>query len=438
MYILTRIDRFFLLNTLLLLAYFSAVVWVNNNYIFFLYDYMGAAKKTVDIGLYAYLPILALVCAWLCGGEIRRPGDLLVTLLIVVLVPHALVLNGANQYSPDAEAWSGVSLGVLIGILIIGTVNKLRFYPSAGPQREDQGRRVLGLLVVINALVLAFVFVKSAGYFSLDFGGQYVRRALAREVFPAGSASGYISSIGTQAFFPVLFAWGIYKRQRFYAIVGIMNVLILWGAFGQKYPFVVLFLIYGLMLHFRRFGKVNVHWLIGALLALLLMGALEFEIFGYSYLNDYLVRRAFIVPSTLLGAVDQFVGEFGANYYRDTLLGVLFGEGRGDTLTFRVGTEIFNNPEMNANVNFFAVAYMQFGYWGVVTESLSVALIAMLMNLLYSRYNAFLAIPVALLFGTKILEQSLLTVLLGSGVFLMLLFVTLMSFPFKLSSRTPA
>lgn len=435
MYILARIDRFVLLNTLLLLAYFSMVVWANNNYIFFLYDYMGAAKKTVDIGLYAYLPILALVCAWLCGGEVRRPGDLLVTLLIVVLVPHALVLNGANQYSPDAEAWSGVSLGVLLGILIIGTVNKLRFYPSAGPQREHQGRRVLGLLVVINALVLAFVFVKSAGYFSLDFGGQYVRRALAREAFPAGSASGYLSSIGTQAFFPVLFAWGIYKRQKFYAIVGIINVLILWGAFGQKYPFVVLFLIYGLMLYFRRFGQVRVHWIIGALLALLLMGALEFEIFGYSYLNDYLLRRAFIVPSTLLGAVNQFVSEFGANYYSDTLLGTLFGQGRAETLTFRIGTEIFNNPEMNANVNFFAIAYMQLGYWGVVVESLFVAAIVMLMNLLYSKYHAFIAIPVALLFTTKILEQSLLTVLLGSGVFVMLLFLTLMSFPFKLSFR---
>lgn len=53
-----------------------------------------------------------------------------------------------------------------------------------------------------------FIFFKSAGYFSFDFAGQYARRALAREVFAAGSANGYLSSIGTQAFFPVLFAWG--------------------------------------------------------------------------------------------------------------------------------------------------------------------------------------------------------------------------------------
>ncbi|UTL82455.1 hypothetical protein [Pseudomonas putida] len=435
MYILARVDRFVLLNTLLLFAYFAVLVWANNNYIFFLYDYMGAAKKTVDLGSYAYLPVLAFICALLCGSEIRRPGDLLVTLLIVVLVPHALVLNGANRFSPDAEAWSGVSLAVMLGILVICTANKIRFYPSEGSQRRNQGRHVLSLLMMINLAVLAFVVVKSVGYFSLDFTGQYVRRALARDAFAAGSVNGYVSSIGTQAFFPVLFAWGVYKRQWLYTAVGVANVLVLWGAFGQKYPFIVLFLIYGLMIYFRRFGQVKVSWIVLGLVILVLMGVLEYEVFGYSYLNDYLLRRAFIVPSTLLGAVNQFVGEFGINYYSDTLLGVLFGQGRAETLTFRLGSEIFNNSEMNANVNFFAIAYMQLGYVGVLAESMFVALIVMLMNLLFSRYHAFIAIPVALLFATKILEQSLLTVLLGSGVFVMLIFLILISFPLKFSSR---
>lgn len=128
MYILARVDRSILLNTVLLFAFFSVIVWVNNNYIYHLYDYMGSAKKTVDFGLYPYLMVLALICALLCGGAIRRPGDLLVTLLVVIIVPHSLVLNGANQYSPDAQPWAGVPLAIAFGILIIGIVNKI---PSA-------------------------------------------------------------------------------------------------------------------------------------------------------------------------------------------------------------------------------------------------------------------------------------------------------------------
>lgn len=437
MYVLARLDKSVLLNTWLFFAYFLVLVWVNNSYLYPLYHYMGAAEKNFDFGLCVYLLCLGFACALLCGGSIRRPGDLLVTLMVMVLVPHAMVLNGANRFSPDSTPWSGVSLAVASGVLLIGLVNKVRFRPREEGQGASGGRALV-LLAAINVTVLAFILMKSIGHFSFDFGGQYVRRLIAREVFAAGSVNAYLASIGTQAFFPVLFAWGVYNRRPFFILLGCLNVLILWGAFGQKYPFIVLGLIYGLMLYFRRFGQIKVSWVISAVLLVLLAGAIEYEAFGYSYLNDYLLRRAFIVPSTLLGAVDQFVGQFGVNFYADTLLASLFGHGRGESLTFQLGTEIYNNPDMNANVNFLAIAYMQLGYWGVLIESLFVAGGVILMNFLFSRYLAFMAVPVAMLFTTKILEQSLLTVLLGSGVFVMLIVLLLMSLPFGYSSRLKA
>ncbi|MDY7074168.1 hypothetical protein PshuTeo2_43450 [Pseudomonas hunanensis] len=59
----------------------------------------------------------------------------------------------------------------------------------------------------------------------------------------------------------------------------------------------------------------------------------------------------------------------------------------------------------------------------------------MLLNYLYMRHGAFITIPVGLLFATKILEQSLLTVLMGSGVFLMLIFLVLVSVPFTFGKK---
>jgi hypothetical protein len=434
MYIFARLDKSVLLNTCLFFTYFLMLVWVNNSYLYSLHHYMGAAEKNFDFGLCVYLLCLGFACALLCGGSIRRPGDLLITLMVMVLVPHALVLNGANRFTPDSSAWSGVSLAVAMGVLLIGLLNKIRFRPLEDGQGASSGRALI-LLAAFNLAVLAFILMKSIGYFSFDFGGQYVRRLIAREVFTAGSVSAYLASIGTQAFFPVLFAWGLYNRRPFYILLGCLNVLILWGAFGQKYPFIVLGLIYGLMLYFRRFGQIKLSWVVTAMLLVLLAGVIEYEAFGYSYLNDYLLRRAFIVPSTLLGAVDQFVGQFGANVYADTLLATLFGHGRGESLTFQLGTDIYDNPDLNANVNFLAIAYMQLGYWGVLIESLFVAGIVILMNFLFSRYRAFMAIPVAMLFTTKILEQSLLTVLLSSGVFVMLMVLILMSVPSGSSLR---
>lgn len=430
MYLSARLDRSVLLNALLFFAYFLTLVWVNNSYVYILHEYMGAAAKHIDFGLIVYLAVLASICALLCGGRVERPGDLIVCLLFLVVVPHALVLNAANNFSPDTKPWEGVSLGVMFGVVIIALANKIRFYESQSRQSDALSRKCLAILAFANILVLFFIFFKSAGYFSFSFPDQYVRRALARDVFQAGSGGGYLASIGTQAFFPVLFAWGVYRKSHIYILLGLANAFVLWGAFGQKYPFMVLLLIYFLMQYFRRYGNVKISWFLSGAVVFLLAGALEFELFGYSYLNDYFVRRAFIVPSTLLGAVDNFVLLFGYNFYSDTLLSSIMGVAKSEPLTFRIGQEIFDNPNLNANVNFFAIAYLQAKYVGVAVESLFVSGVVLLLNLLYMRYVAFLTIPVALLFATKILEQSLLTVLMGSGVFLMLGFIVLVSVPF--------
>ncbi|MBF8795120.1 hypothetical protein IRZ70_20080 [Pseudomonas monteilii] len=435
MYLSARIDKAVFLNAFLFFIYFMVLVWVNNSYVYVLHEYMGAAAKPVGVGLIIYLAILAPVCALLCGSRVERPGDLIVTLLFLVVVPHALVLEAANQFAPDAVPWRGISLGVIIGMLIIASANKLRFYESQNRQSDSLSRNCLALLALFNFFVLLFIFLKSASFFSFNFSEQYMRRALARDVFQAGSGAGYLASIGTQAFFPVLFAWGVYRKSRKYVLLGIANAFVLWGAFGQKYPFMVLVLIFLLMKYFRHYGGVKLSWLLAGGIAFLLLGVMEYEIFGYSYLNDYFVRRAFIVPSTLLGAVDNFVSWFGFNSYSDTLLSSLMGVAKSEPLTFRIGQEIFSNPKLNANVNFFAIAYLQSGYAAVVVEAAFVGTVVILLNYLYMRYGAFITIPVGLLFATKILEQSLLTVLMGSGVFLMLAFLVLVSVPFTLGKK---
>jgi len=435
MYLSARLDKTVFTNALLFFVYFLVLVWVNNSYVYVLHEYMGAAAKPVSIGLVLYFAMLAPVCAFLCGTKIERPGDLVVSLLFLVVVPHALVLDGANEFAPNAVPWGGVSLGVMVGMLIIAGTNKFRFYESPNRQGETLSKNCLVVVAVFNVLVLLFIFSKSASYFSFNFSEQYVRRALARDVFLAGSGGGYIASIGTQAFFPVLFAWGVYRKSRVYIMLGVLNAFILWGAFGQKYPFMVLLLIYFLMQYFRRYGGVRVSWLLGGGIVLLLLGVAEYEALGYSYLNDYIVRRAVIVPSTLLGAVDSFVSSFGFNYYSDTLLSSVMGVAKSEPLTFRIGQEIFDNQSLNANVNFFAISYLQAGYVGVVIESTFVSMVVMLLNYLYMRYGAFVTIPVGLLFATKILEQSLLTVLMGSGVFLMLTLLVLVSVPFTFGKQ---
>lgn len=434
MYISLKVDKATFLNTLYFFIYFVLLLWMNNNYLYLLYDYMGAAQKSLDGLQVAYLLFLAVGSSLLCGSSISKPGDIVVALLFLVIVPHALVLNGANAFYPEASPFSGLCLSVLMGVVLVSLINKIKFRRDGG--QSSSGERYLFIVSVINILVLVFILLKSMSFFSLDFSGQYLRRSIARDVFSAGSMDGYISSIGTQAFFPVLFAWGVYKKSKFFFWLGVINVLVLWGAFGQKYPFVVLFLVYVLMTYFRYYGKVNISWLLFGAIGLLVAGFLEFELMGYSYLNDYLIRRAYIVPSTMLGAAELFYDSYGINNYSDTAIGLLSGFSKSESITFRIGEYIYNNSETNANVNFFAVAYLRLGYTAVIIEAFIVGAIVMLLNLLYMKRSMFIAMPVALLFVTKIVEQSLPTVLLGSGIFFMLLLLMLMAFSREPMVRT--
>lgn len=434
MYISLKVDKATFLNALYFFIYFVLLLWMNNNYLYLLYDYMGASQKSWDALQVVYLLFLAMGSSLLCGSSISKPGDIVVALLFLVVAPHALVLNGANAFYPEASPFSGLCLSILMGIVLVSIINKVKFRRDSG--QSSSGERYLFIVSVVNIFVLVFILLKSISFFSLDFSGQYLRRAIARDVFSAGSMDGYIASIGTQAFFPVLFAWGVYKKSNFFFWLGIVNVLILWGAFGQKYPFMVLFLVYVLMTYFRYYGKVNVSWLLFGAIGLLVAGSLEFELMGYSYLNDYLIRRAYTVPSTMLGAAELFYDSYGINNYSDTAIGLLSGFSKSESITFRIGEYIYNNSETNANVNFFAVAYLRLGYTAVIIEAFIVAAIVMLLNLLYMKRSMFIAMPVALLFVTKIVEQSLPTVLLGSGIFFMLLLLILMAFSKESKSRT--
>jgi hypothetical protein len=63
-----------------------------------------------------------------------------------------------------------------------------------------------------------------------------------------------------------------------------------------------------------------------------------------------------------------------------------------------------------------------------VIEALIVGLLVMALNFIYMRRSMFIAMPVALLLVTKVVEQSLPTVMFGSGFFFMFGLLVLMSF----------
>jgi hypothetical protein len=93
MYIHARVDKPVLLNMWLFFSSFMALMWANSIYIYSLYYYTGSAEKAPDFGLCVYLLCPGLAFALLCGGSIRKPGDLSATLMVLMSLPLGMSLR---------------------------------------------------------------------------------------------------------------------------------------------------------------------------------------------------------------------------------------------------------------------------------------------------------------------------------------------------------
>ncbi|AZW42118.1 hypothetical protein CWR61_00680 [Bordetella bronchiseptica] len=133
------------------------------------------------------------------------------------------------------------------------------------------------------------------------------------------------------------------------------------------------------------------------------------------------MRRVFTVPSTLLGAAELFTSDYGFNHYSDTMFGALLTGVRTEPLSFLVGDTIFHSPGTNANVDFLAVAWMQGGFFAVLIEACIVGALVFVLNYMHETRNNALAVSIAILLATKIVEQSLPVALVSSGILMMIL-----------------
>lgn len=419
-----------------LFLFYAGIFYVNNEYLYWLYNYMGAATQELTASRVIVWLIFALMGAFFCKAKLNRPGDLVLAIIYIVIVPSAIVLQGANSYSPqiiNQGEIDGLVVCVAFGIFLVSCFNALSF------RREEQiaykfNVGFMRLLVAANIIALGLMVFYSASYFSLDFSGQYTRRILAREAIPTETFVAYYCSVMIQGLYPIFLGYGLQFRRSGFIIIGILNVLVLWGSSGQKYPFVVLLLIIFFFFWYRRFGFVRFNVLIYSALALLVAGMIESYFTGYSYINDYFLRRVYTVSSTLLGASELFISTHGFNFYSDTLIGMLLDGSRNQPLSFQVGAAIFKNPETNANVDFLAVAWMQGGFLAVLVEACLVGGIIVALNKAYENHNNALVVSVGILVATKIIEQSLLVALVSSGILMMILVAYFLMRPVK-SSR---
>src|SRR5690606_20842576 len=147
-------------------------------------------------------------------------------------------------------------------------------------------------------------------------------------------------------------------------------------------------------------------------LGISIVAAIEQYVFGYSYIADYFIRRAYAVIAQLQGAYVAYMLEnFGL---KDWLAG--FAQLSNEPVSFLLGEWYFGNKNTNANTNAFLYSMLNGGVSGYVLAIVFITAIFSTLNYLYLKRGDKVIMSVALLYALLLTEQSYTTALLSSGI----------------------
>ena len=408
----------FFLRCFLYTTYFLLVLYIYDNYLVDLYENRGS-NALLD---YVYRIVLAfftaIVCALVTPSIVKSPGDFIVTIFSLAAIPSVVILQGASDYVVDSM---GYHFSVFFSLSILGIANK--YQPKNVSSNWVVDNRVLYFFVALNLLALMIILYGSIGHLSFGYNEHYLRRAATKVIFPSGSIISYYISILVQGVYPIILIVSLLTNNYKLLLLSILNVVVLWAAAGEKYPIFILVLSISVVCiyKYKKLGIPLSLLLIPACVTLL-AGVVEAEYFNSIYINDYFLRRVYAVPAVLSDAAGMYYDTLGINYYCDSLLGFLSCEVKDTPITYLISGKILSNPEMNANVNFVAMAFLRLSYMAVFIEIFILSSILVCLNVIFYRKENYYALAVGVMLSLRLLEQSLPTVLLSSGGIVAIIF----------------
>jgi hypothetical protein len=207
-----------------------------------------------------------------------------------------------------------------------------------------------------------------------------------------------------------------YRTRFTLLLISASIVSIFYFYLGLKAPIFFVLVGFSLGLFFRRNGVSRVGRQFTALiLAAFFCFNFELLISDYSYIGDYFLRRAFAVPAYLNQIYLEIIADsFGP--WRPW-----YGVTTGLPISMYVG-DYLGDPTLNANTNTFLYALLGNGFSAYFFHVLIVSLVLWCCNLKYIECRNGIWMWIAFLFSLLVIEQSVTTVLLSSGIALLIIF----------------
>jgi hypothetical protein len=243
--------------------------------------------------------------------------------------------------------------------------------PIALPVIPESAFLVRIVVPIVALVVVAIVFGMRGFNVDMSIGSDmYVRRVDARSLLPAGSFLAYARALAAKTGVPIMVALTIAHRAFVYIPMVAFCIVGLISFDGQKSflygPF--LCLVFGWVAKRHTRHPLNSSFLVMVTGALVAVSLAEYYVFGSMIIAVEFVRRLFFMPAQLTVYYFDFFRSHPLGWMTDGIVSSLHLATPVYDLPIPqvIGSNYFGNADTNANVNFLASAYADFGAVGVL------------------------------------------------------------------------
>lgn len=323
------------------------------------FNKIGLFVSWIMLGIYIYL-FLKLVKYNTCGAIVI--GTLLLCSAIpTTIVPAYIYMN-----------WEFVLLNVIYWFFLVTiykskgikfSVNKLFFI------KVKKSPYTVNAIFVVFAMVILFIIIKYTGvHVSFDLSNVYETRA-AFEVYAMPTIITYMFSASIIVF-PICLVYALNEKKYLLAFWAALFQILVFSIDGRKSTLFVL--IITLICHFFV-NKLSVKFMAYAVTGVTFIGFMEEKILGSTLLDNYFVRRLFLLPAYLQYAYYDYFKDMPKDIFRQSIIGRF---GFQSPYVEKIQRIVGNNYYMGsyANNGLFADAYFNLGIIGVFIMPLMICL----------------------------------------------------------------
>ena len=276
---------------------------------------------------------------------------------------------------------------VSINILLIQVI-PLIFLTVASNTFKQNCTKTRNIVKMNNLnFILVFIFVcllTIPFYFRL--GDVNLNNLLLDDIYETRSAFkentnlyiSYLTSPLSKIIFPILAIYSIDRKKYLFALIAIINILILYLTTGAQKDVLVgiALILFCYIIAIKKGMQMSIKRIISWTSVFIAIEVMLYAVKGLTIITIY-IRRVFFGMPGLLGEYYEYFTENGFTYYSQTRLGSIGSERL--ILTTWAGEHIFGK-EINANIGIFAEGYVSLGFLGVIIASILFTIICIYIN----------------------------------------------------------